>query len=99
MQTNRGAPTPPIAFAGDAADVTGRLDRGRVGHVEVDERLRERLATTGAEVDASADALSEGSRDWWPLAMVWALDNQVAARASVVARPHSAAACCPIPRR
>jgi len=91
MQTNRGAPTPPIAFAGVAADVTGRLDRGRVGHVEVDDRLRQRLAGTGADVDASADALSEASRDWWPLAMVWALDNQVAARASAVARPHSAA--------
>jgi alkyldihydroxyacetonephosphate synthase len=91
MQTNRGAPTPPIAFAGHAADVTGRLDRGRVPHVEVDDRLRARLASTGADVDASADALGEASRDWWPLAMVWALDNQVAARASAVARPHTAA--------
>src|SRR5258705_12406082 len=91
MQTNRGAPTPPTAVAGDAAGVTGRLDRGRVGHVEVDDRLRQRLASTGADVDASADALSEASRDWWPLAMVWALDNQVAARASAVARAHSAA--------
>ena len=81
MHTNRGAPTPPIAFAGSAADVTGRLDRGRVGRVEVDDRLRARLASTGADVDASADALGEASRDWWPLAMVWALDNQVAARA------------------
>ncbi|HWS48083.1 MAG TPA: FAD-binding oxidoreductase, partial [Acidimicrobiia bacterium] len=31
------------------------------------------------------------SRDWWPLAMIWALDAQVAARASVVVRPHDVA--------
>ena len=30
METNRGAPTPPIAFAGDAASVRGRLDNSRV---------------------------------------------------------------------
>src|SRR5581483_9858901 len=39
-------------------------------------------------VDAAA--VSEASRDWWPLVMVWALDGNVAARAAVVARPGSA---------
>jgi alkyldihydroxyacetonephosphate synthase len=86
MQTNRGAPTPPIAFAGDVASVTSRLAAGRV---EVDDRLREQLASSGAEVSTSAPEISEASRDWWPLAMVWALDNQVTARASVIVRPHS----------
>ena len=30
---------------------------------------------------------AEASRDWWPLAMTWALDGQVAGLAAAVARP------------
>ena len=86
MQTNRGAPTPPIAFAGDAASVRGRLDGKRV---EVGQELREQLAATGADVSSSSAEISEASRDWWPLAMIWALDDQVTTRASVIVRPHS----------
>ncbi len=86
METNRGAPTPPIAFAGDAAGVLGRLDRGRI---EVSDQLRERLAETGAEVSVAPAEISEASRDWWPLAMIWALDDQVTTRASAIVRPHS----------
>ena len=41
-----------------------------------------------AEPDGATRA--ESSRDWWPLAMTWALDNQVAARAAAVVRPDSA---------
>ncbi len=87
MQTNRGAPTPPIAFAGDPAGVGARLAAPRV---DVDGTLRERLAATGADVSADASEVGEASRDWWPLAMIWALDNQVTSRASVIVRPHSA---------
>ena len=86
METNRGAPTPPIAFAGDAAGVTDRLHPRLV---EVGDELRDRLAATGAAVSTSPAEIGEGSRDWWPLAMIWALDNQVAARASVIVTPHS----------
>ncbi|MGQ0826140.1 MAG: FAD-binding oxidoreductase [Actinomycetota bacterium] len=86
METNRGAPTPPIAFAGDAATVGGRLP---VPRVEVDDVLAKQLGETGAEVVDAPSVISEASRDWWPLAMIWALDNQVAARASVVVRPSS----------
>jgi alkyldihydroxyacetonephosphate synthase len=86
MQTNRGAPTPPIAFAGGAADVRGRIGGARI---EVDDALRERLGATGADVSVSAAEISEASRDWWPLAMIWALDDQVTARASVIVRPHT----------
>ena len=86
METNRGAPTPPIAFAGDAAAVRGRLDNSRV---EVGGQLADQLAATGAAVSTEAADVSEASRDWWPLAMIWALDNQVTARASVIVRPHS----------
>lgn len=87
MQTNRGAPTPPIAFAGDAANVRDRIESARV---EVSDELRERFAATGAEVSVAPVEIGEASRDWWPLAMIWALDDRVAARASVIVRPHSA---------
>ena len=50
METNRGAPTPPIAFAGDAAGVRGHIDSARV---EVSDALREQLAGTGADVSTS----------------------------------------------
>src|SRR4051812_47820544 len=87
MQTNRGAPTPPIAFGGDAAGVGDRAGNARV---EVSDELRARLATTGAEVSVAPAEIGEASRDWWPLAMIWALDDQVTARAAAIVRPHSA---------
>ena len=87
MQTNRGAPTPPIAFGGDAGGVRDRVDGARV---EVSDELRGRLAATGAQVSGAPAEIGEASRDWWPLAMIWALDDQVTARAAAVVRPHSA---------
>jgi alkyldihydroxyacetonephosphate synthase len=86
MQANRGAPTPPIAFPGGAAAVKHRLGAARV---EVDDALARRLSATGAAVSAAPAEVSEASRDWWPLAMIWALDDQVGARASAVVRPES----------
>jgi alkyldihydroxyacetonephosphate synthase len=88
MQTNRGAPTPPIAFGGDAAGVRNHVDGLRV---EVSDELRDQLVATGAGVSVAPAEIGEASRDWWPLAMIWALDDQVTARAAVVVRPHSAA--------
>jgi alkyldihydroxyacetonephosphate synthase len=88
MQTNRGAPTPPIAFGGDAAGVGDRAGHARV---EVNDELRAQLAATGADVSVAPAEIGEASRDWWPLAMIWALDDQVTARAAVIVRPHSAA--------
>ncbi len=84
MDTNRGAPTPPIAFAGNAAETGDHLSTHRA---EIDEALLRRLRDACGEVVVAPDALSEASRDWWPLAMIWALDNQVAARAGVIVRP------------
>jgi alkyldihydroxyacetonephosphate synthase len=86
MQTNRGAPTPPIAFSGDPATVH---DHVRSARVEVDEPVVQRLRDACAEVVQTPEVIAEASRDWWPLAMIWALDNEVAARASVIARPSS----------
>ena len=86
MQTNRGAPTPPIAFG--AGDIRDHL---RTRRVEVVDTVRERLRATGAEVVDSDAEVAVASRDWWPLAMIWALDAQVAALASVVVKPHDTA--------
>ncbi len=85
METNRGAPTPPIAFSGDGP-VTARLDTPTV---TIDAAVLARLGGACADVSTDATTLGEASRDWWPLAMIWALDDQVAARASVLARPTS----------
>lgn len=86
IATNRGAPTPPIAFDGGPGPVTGRITAPRV---EVGDALLERLRAC-VEVSTSAEVIGEASRDWWPLAMIWALHQQVGARASAVARPASA---------
>jgi alkyldihydroxyacetonephosphate synthase len=82
VHTNRGAPTPPIAFG--AGDIRDHLQPRRV---DVDDAMQDRLRDTGAEVITTAAVVAEASRDWWPLAMIWALDAQVATRASVVVKP------------
>ncbi|MCZ7535950.1 MAG: FAD-binding protein [Acidimicrobiia bacterium] len=87
FQPNRGIPTPPIAFDGGPGGVAGRITARRV---EVDGATLERLRGACAAVVTSEDEVVEASRDWWPLAMIWALDGQVAAVASVVAKPTSA---------
>jgi len=84
--SRRGEPTPPIAFGGDAGAVVGHL---AAGSVEVDDAVLARLEGACRSVTRDPGALSEASRDWWPLAMIWALDNEVVARASVIARPAS----------
>jgi alkyldihydroxyacetonephosphate synthase len=82
-----GAPTPPIALAGAPAGVTPRLDQPTVA---VPDEVIGRLRSACAEVTTDPAVTAEASRDWWPLAMTWALDNQVAGLATVVARPSSA---------
>lgn len=82
-----GSPTPPIPLAGAPGAARARLPAGRV---EVDDAVLERLRRECEWVSADAVDTAEASRDWWPLAMIWALDAQVAARAGVVARPTTA---------
>jgi alkyldihydroxyacetonephosphate synthase len=78
-------PTPPIELVVPAdGEVTSRF----AGAVEVptgviDELLR--IAPCSVAVTDTAEA----SRDWWPLALHWALRGQVPARAAVVCRPVS----------
>jgi alkyldihydroxyacetonephosphate synthase len=78
------APTPPIVLSGDAAAVTARLEQLAV---EVPEAVLAQLRSACASVTTDAATNAESSRDWWPLAMTWALDNQVAGLAAAVARP------------
>jgi alkyldihydroxyacetonephosphate synthase len=71
-------PTPPIELSGSAARWSGAVDVP----ADVVAALRE----VGDVVDDEA-GLADCSRDWWPLALHWALDGQVPARAAVVVRP------------
>ena len=79
-------PTPAIALAGGADAATSRFTESRV---DVGDTTIERLRGACADVSVDAATLAESSRDWWPLAMTWALDGQVGALASVVCRPNS----------
>ena len=81
-----GAPTPPIALAGGGEHATGRLTATRV---EVPDAVVARLQSICPVVTEGA-VVAEASRDWWPQAMIWALDGQVAARAAAVVSPTSA---------
>ncbi len=86
-EARRGAPTPPIPFgAGGAATATARLESPRV---EVPAAVLARLTSACSSVVTEPAALAEASRDWWPLAMIWALDDDVPALAVAVARPTS----------
>jgi alkyldihydroxyacetonephosphate synthase len=78
------SPTRPIELLGSDS----RLSVG----VEVPEEAIEALASIceTIETDASTeDAVAEASRDWWPLALHWALAGQVPRLAEVVVRPTS----------
>ncbi|HEY4397567.1 MAG TPA: hypothetical protein VGO28_07820, partial [Acidimicrobiia bacterium] len=71
-----GQPTPPISFGAPPADVRAHLSAPAVA---VDDDLLARLRSVCAEVTVDAASVAESSRDWWPLAMIWALDGQVPA--------------------
>ncbi len=83
-QLGPGAPTPPIAIAGGAEAVRARL---RTDAVSVDDGFVARLQKACSSVNVEPAAIGEASRDWWPLAMTWALDGEVAQLAAAVATP------------
>ena len=80
--TNRGAPTPPIAIEGEGI-------RARFESVDVDDKVLTRLADACAALHTDQATLAESGRDWWPIAMRWALDGEVPALAAAVAKPTS----------
>lgn len=61
--------------------------RGRV--VDVPDALLDRLAAVCA-VDRSPDSVGAASRDWWPLAMIWADDQTAITPAAAVVTPAAA---------
>ncbi len=79
-----GAPTAPIAIEGGAA---GAAALSATPAVHVPDNLVTRLERTGAAVSSDDAAVVEASRDWWPLAMTWAVDGKVPARGAVLVRP------------
>jgi alkyldihydroxyacetonephosphate synthase len=86
MEPRPGAPTPPIELAGGAAAARPRF----APSTELDEGFLARLGGACAAVTTDPADLAETGRDWWPLAMVWATEGEVPARAGAVARPSSA---------
>ena len=63
--------------------------RSTAARVEVDDALlRAARATVRRRCSSTPRRVAEASRDWWPLAMIWALDGAGRRRAAaVVARP------------
>ena len=83
---NSGSPTPPIEIAGGASAATGRLT---APVVLLDDDFLARLGEACADVRLDPGERAEASRDWWPLAMVWATEGKVGQVAGAVARPAS----------
>jgi alkyldihydroxyacetonephosphate synthase len=79
-------PTAPIGFSKPAAQLAEHF---AVKRVEVDDELLLRLRGACAVVDTDEESLTESGRDWWPLAMRWALLGQTTVRPAVVVRPSS----------
>lgn len=85
---NSGSPTPPIEIAGGAALASARLT---APVVLLDDEFLARLGEACADVRLDPGERAEASRDWWPLAMVWATEGEVGQVAGAVARPASTA--------
>ncbi len=81
-----GRPVPPITLGPDPA---GSGDHIEATAVEVDDALLARIGDVCAEVTTDDAERAEAGRDWWPLAMTWALAGQVGRRPAAVARPRS----------
>ena len=79
-------PTPPIAFGQPVDAVRSRLGEPRPIAPAALDALRDVCLDTVTD----APCLAESSRDWWPLAMHWALAGQVGALAGAVCRPADA---------
>jgi alkyldihydroxyacetonephosphate synthase len=79
--------TQPTAVTSIDAEPGQVIDHLGGTRVSVDVSLRRRLGEVCAEVSDDDGSRAEAARDWWPLAIGWAIDGQVPARPAVVARP------------
>lgn len=77
-------PVAPTPIDADPAAVTERLHAARV---PVTADLLGRIASRGAEVRAGDADRATASRDWWPMAIGWAIHGAVPARPAAVVRP------------
>ncbi|MGD9702131.1 MAG: FAD-binding oxidoreductase [Acidimicrobiia bacterium] len=75
-------PTPPIELLGHGERLAG-------SRVPVSGDVLARLGSV-CETLTAPDDIAESSRDWWPLALHWALAGMVPAAAAAVCRPTSA---------
>jgi alkyldihydroxyacetonephosphate synthase len=82
------SPTPVTPVDAAPQDVTDRLPGPRVA---VSDGLLARLRAGCAEVTTDDAARAEAGRDWWPLAIRWAMRGSVPARPAAVARPTDSA--------
>ncbi len=85
--SERGAPTPVTALQVAPAEVVDRL---AAPTVPVPDAVVRRLAEVCAEVDTDPGRRCDSGRDWWPLAIHWAVRGQVPKRPVVVVRPTDA---------
>lgn len=85
--TGAGTPTRPIPLAESG---TAR-PRGLAPAVNLPADFVGKLRQICARVSDDLATRNEASRDWWPLAMIWATENQVPAQAAVVVQPQSTA--------
>jgi alkyldihydroxyacetonephosphate synthase len=80
-------PVPPIALERVDGAPRSHIDARRV---TVGDATLGRLRDACADVTTNVADVGDASRDWWPLAMQWALEGEVPGLASVIARPRSA---------
>jgi len=77
-------PTEPIEFSVAADDIVDRFSGNNAITTAVLNELQAICETT-----SSAESTTEHARDWWPLAMHWALNAKTTRRPGVVCRPTS----------
>jgi len=83
-------PSAPTAVCQVEAEPAAVTDRLLAPTVPVPEAVVRRLADVCAEVVDDPATRADAGRDWWPLAIHWALEGQVPKRPVVVARPTDA---------
>ena len=77
-------PTEPIEFAVAADEITERFTAGSTLSLAVLEELQ-KICSTNTE----AQSLAEHGRDWWPLAMHWALQGKTPRKPGAVCTPQT----------
>ncbi len=80
------APTPVTPIDAEPGEVRDRLG---ASVVDVADALLERIAASGAAVSVDEESRAEAGRDWWPLAIGWAVEGAVPQRPAAVVRPDS----------